>query len=1038
MTLLVNNNAQTPAAAGLTLYLAPGTYSGLYFNNLNFANGITIASLDPLNPAIITVPSPGGVPDLTYGHGLYVSGSSNITFSNLKFQAPGGLAVGNVVQPFIVENGSSNITFDHDSFTGTSADPTTDVNYLLRVNGSSNVTITNSTFSQGQNGIALLAGDTHVTVSNNTFHDLESDGIDSGGTNNLIVANNTFTNFYPTSVDHPDAIQLWTTGTTSSTHDVTITGNTISEGTPTSIAVNGTGGLVLMQGIFVTDSLNLPYQNVNISNNTLIGTSYNGITVASGQNITISGNTLLQTAQDVPIGGTVIRLDTVSGLTLTNNVTSSTDFFVNMTPVTGTGNTINGTVQIPAQAPAATPGPSNTPSPGLIQTVSTIAQLQAVIAGSGFSINAMYSSDASQLLFSSNEALVAADTDNATDVYAENLSTKVLTQISTTYQGLQANGASEALGYSSDGASVLFLSKATNLTSGVDANGTTADIYKKNLSTGAVSLVLSGGPTANRFSNGATLSANGNSIVFSTLDFTFNSDSTVQVYIANASTGVVTPVSHAAAGGSNPTPVITLGVSTQPIISADGSKVAFLSTSKYDTGDTNGKADIFVYDVATHAITRVTNYQGTGNLTVNAFSPSLDKLYYTDTTTPGGGNPNDVLHVVALNGLADQVVGVGLSGAMVSADGQFIATSRDVQLGNGSWTHQAELLRIFDGAVQDLHAAGLQNTIGTSSVLAFAPTGNNFVFADGTPSELTLVSGVSTFLSDFAQSGQDALLFRNAASGDWGFMSANLGGGQTWHPIGGSSPDYAPIGRGDFNGDGVLETAYRQTSTGSWGFLTIGPRGGESWHQAGSASLAYDSVATGDILHSGSADIVFRNAASGDWGFMSTDGAGNQAWHPIGASSAAYSVVGSGDFNGDGIFDVAFRNGATGDWGFMSVLPTGGETWHPVGSASTAYNPVASADFLGNGQTEIVYRNPTTGDWGFMQANLSGGETWHPIGASGAGYAVIGNGDFNGDHVQDVAFRNTATGDWGYMTVLPTGGEVWHPVGNASLAYGTI
>ena len=340
-------------------------------------------------------------------------------------------------------------------------------------------------------------------------------------------------------------------------------------------------------------------------------------------------------------------------------------------------------------------------------------------------------------------------------------------------------------------------------------------------------------------------------------------------------------------------------------------------------------------------------------------------------------------------------------------------------------------LNLPAGALGALASEALKVQIDSPAGLAvFAPAAQTDVVS-------TPASVFSTSTSDFAQTGSDALLFRNASTGDWGFMQALPGGGEAWHPIGSSSSDYAPLGRGDFNGDGVLDTAFRQTSTGNWGFLTINPSGGESWHQAGSASLAYDAVATGDILGNGSAEIVFRNAASGDWGFMSTNGSG-QVWHPIGATGAAYSVVGYGDFNGDGVFDVAFRNGATGDWGFMSVLPTGGEAWHPVGNASTAYAAVASADFLGTGQTEIVFRNAATGDWGFMQANNSGGETWHPIGPTGSGYAVIGNGDFNGDGVQDVAFRNTATGDWGYMTVLPTGGEVWHGVGNASLAYGTI
>jgi len=436
----------------------------------------------------------------------------------------------------------------------------------------------------------------------------------------------------------------------------------------------------------------------------------------------------------------------------------------------------------------------------------------------------------------------------------------------------------------------------------------------------------------------------------------------------------------------------------------------------------------------------------------------------------GGGGTNTVSYASAAAGvnvnlsLQGQAQNTGVGTDTLSNFSNLVGTAFNDRLEGGV---QTNTLTGGGGADLFVHARGGQDVITDFSHAQgdrVALTGLGFhTFADvlaaavqsGSDTVINLGSGSLTLTgvtktaltaqdfvltnstSDFAQTGQDALLFRNPTSGDWGYMSANNAGGETWHPIGSSSSDYAPLGRGDFNGDGVLDTAFRQTSTGSWGFLTINPSGGETWHQAGNASLAYDAVATGDILSNGSADIVFRNAASGDWGFMSTNGS-SQVWHPIGATSSAYSVVGYGDFNGDGVFDVAFRNGQTGDWGFMSVPSTGGEVWHPVGSASVAYAAVASADFLGTGQTEIVFRNAATGDWGFMQANNSGGETWHPIGPTGPGYSVIGNGDFNSDGVQDVAFRNTTTGDWGFMTVLPTGGEVWHGVGSASLAYGTI
>jgi parallel beta-helix repeat protein len=1001
------------AATQLTIYLAPGTYSGLSLSNLNFANGIVIASADPNNPAVIAASAVG------FGNGLNVTNSSGITFSHLDFQSS-LTPVGSPSVPFLVNN-SSNITFDHVNIHGTlDGDPTDDGTYGLDILNSNHITVSNSTIQQEVFGIGVSQS-SNITISNNTIHDIECDGLHMTAVSNLTVSNNSFTNFHILPGDHPDAIQIFTAGTTTSDHDITITGNTISVGAGDQ-----------MQGIFLRDEVGtLPYQNVTITNNVLTGTLGNGILVADGQNVTVSGNTITQGLASV----SWIVMDTVNGLVLTNNNVPVPLQLANDTNVTNSGNTNNTAVASTTPAAPASFGPSVTPTPVNSSSVINLTSLQSAITSAGYSTTADYSPDGTQLVFSSNESLISGDANGATDIYLETLATGVLARVSTTSAGAEANGASQVIGFSADGHSLFFLSKATNLTGGTDANGATPDLYKKDLLTGTVTQVLTGGVTANRFTAGVALSANGAAMVFSAADISLNGDATNQVYLINASTGVVTEISHPGSGG-----VITLGVSTAPVISADGTKVAFVSTTKFDAGDTNGKADVFIYDVASHAITRVTNYAGAGTLTANAFSPSGDKLYYTDATTPGAAsvNPNDVLHVVSLSGLADQIVGGGLSGATVSANGQFIATSRDVQLANGNWTHQAELLRVSDGAVQDLHAAGLQNSIGTASVLAFAPTGGDFAFADGSAGEISLVSGLSTVHSDYGQAGLDALLFRNPTSGDWGFMVADPGGGQSWHPIGGSSSDYVAIGRGDFNGDGVLDAAFRQTSTGNWGFLTANPTGGQTWHAAGNASLNYDPVANGDILHDGATDIVFRNAANGDWGFMSTNGAGSQAWHPIGATGAAYNVVGSGDFNGDGIFDVAFRDGATGDWGYMSVSPTGGETWHGVGNTSSAYTAVASADFLGTGQTEIAFRNASTGDWGFMQANVSGGQTWHHIGSTGTGYSVIGNGDYNGDGVQDVAFRNVATGDWGYMTVNPAGGEIWHGVGNASLAYGTI
>lgn len=279
------------------------------------------------------------------------------------------------------------------------------------------------------------------------------------------------------------------------------------------------------------------------------------------------------------------------------------------------------------------------------------------------------------------------------------------------------------------------------------------------------------------------------------------------------------------------------------------------------------------------------------------------------------------------------------------------------------------------------------------------------------------------------------VVFRQVSTGDWGYMTANAGGGETWHPVGASSTAYAAIGTGDLNGDGMLDVAFRDSATGEWGFLTPVNGGGETWHDIGATSTAYAVVAVADFNKDGAADIAFRNGATGDLGYMSVNGSGGETWHPVGPTSVDYTPLGAGDFNSDGVKDIAFRSGASGEWGFMTVNLGGGETWHDVGPTSLAYEAIGVGDFDGLGPTEAAFRNTATGDWGYMSVNPSGGETWHPIGATSTVYDAVKVADLNGDGRDDIAFRNPTTGDWGYMSVSPSGVEAWHAVGPTSADY---
>jgi hypothetical protein len=286
------------------------------------------------------------------------------------------------------------------------------------------------------------------------------------------------------------------------------------------------------------------------------------------------------------------------------------------------------------------------------------------------------------------------------------------------------------------------------------------------------------------------------------------------------------------------------------------------------------------------------------------------------------------------------------------------------------------------------------------------------------------------------QFNEGDVVFRQIPTGDWGYMTPNSGGGETWTAVGPSSVSYAGIGAADFNGDGLRDVAFRNITSGDWGILTpaIGG-GGETWHAIGPTSTSYAAAAVADFNHDGATDVAFRNTSTGDMGYMSVNPAGGEIWHPVGPTSIGYAAMGAGDFSGDGVMDVAFRSTSTGAWGYMSVNPGGGETWHDVGPTSLAYQAIGVGDFDGQGRAEVAFRNSSTGDWGYMSANVNGGETWHPVGPTSAAYNPVQVSDLSGDGLSAIAFVNPITGDFGYMEANVGGGETWRPAGPTSTDY---
>ena len=239
--------------------------------------------------------------------------------------------------------------------------------------------------------------------------------------------------------------------------------------------------------------------------------------------------------------------------------------------------------------------------------------------------------------------LVPEDTNGFADIFVKDLQTGIIARASTTAGGTQGNNSSHRSFLAADGRYVAFESDATNLVPG-DTNGG-SDVFVKDLQTDAITRVSTSadGTQGNSFSDDPLISADGRYIAFSSEATNLvpgDTNGGSDVFVKNPQTGAIARVSTAVDGTQG-----NLSSHVQSI-SADGRYIAFKSqATNLVPGDTNKKIDIFVKDLQTGAITRVsTAADGTqGNQSSEAGSLSGDGRYVafdSDATNLVPGDTN--------------------------------------------------------------------------------------------------------------------------------------------------------------------------------------------------------------------------------------------------------------------------------------------------------------------------------------------------------------------------------------------------------------
>ncbi len=272
-------------------------------------------------------------------------------------------------------------------------------------------------------------------------------------------------------------------------------------------------------------------------------------------------------------------------------------------------------------------------------------------AASGYPV---LSGDGRLLAFSSYASnLVGDDTNQAYDIFVRDRQTGINTRISTDAAGMQANGHSfgEGLAFSADGRFLLFTTEATNLLPGSQLFS--SSVMVKNLSTGAIARASESaqGLAGNGAAFAGAISADGHYVVFSSHASNLvdgDTNGASDIFVKDMWSGAIRRLSGNESGTEGN------GESNSPTFSADSRHILFASAaSNLVADDTNGGTDLFIID---NPFTRGANGFDTVQASVSyALGDSLENLRLTglaDTSGTGNTLDNEIIGNAAGNMLS--------------------------------------------------------------------------------------------------------------------------------------------------------------------------------------------------------------------------------------------------------------------------------------------------------------------------------------------------------------------------------------------------
>lgn len=278
--------------------------------------------------------------------------------------------------------------------------------------------------------------------------------------------------------------------------------------------------------------------------------------------------------------------------------------------------------------------------------------------------------------------LVPGDTNGQIDVFVRDRQTQTTTRVSVTSSGAQVNGPSYSPSISADGTRIAFTSPAVGYDSR-DSNGI-SDVFVHDRTTGTTRLLTvvadspgGGGPAAG---SGVTpvISASGAKVAFVSQNRLFvpanlrPPSSALQrpkVFVVDVASGVIQLVSLTHTGA------LPDGDSTQPSLSGDGNRVAFVSPgSNLVAGDSNDTADVFIRDIGAGTTLRASLRTDGTQSSVGSSQPRLNAAGGRTVFIASalhGGSPSSGPDVYVFDGATSRIilVSLGLGGSAAGRTG---------------------------------------------------------------------------------------------------------------------------------------------------------------------------------------------------------------------------------------------------------------------------------------------------------------------------------------------------------------------------------